>query len=42
MAHDTTRRDVLKTGLAAAGLGMLGLPEWALPVLAQIPRRFNS
>ncbi len=35
MAHDTTRRDVLKTGLAAAGLGMLGLPEWALPVLAQ-------
>ncbi|MCC7240894.1 MAG: molybdopterin-dependent oxidoreductase [Acidobacteria bacterium] len=35
MAHDTTRRDVLKTGLAAAGLGLLGLPEWALPVLAQ-------
>jgi len=35
MAHDTTRRDVLKTGLAAAGLGLLNLPEWALPVLAQ-------
>jgi DMSO/TMAO reductase YedYZ molybdopterin-dependent catalytic subunit len=24
-----------KTGLAAAGLGVLGVPEWALPVLAQ-------
>ena len=35
MAYETTRRDMLKTGLAAAGLGMLGLPEWALPVLAQ-------
>ena len=30
-----SRRDILKGGLAVAGLGMLGLPEWALPVLAQ-------
>ena len=32
---NTTRRDVLKGGLALAGLSVLGLPEWALPVLAQ-------
>ncbi|MFN2444892.1 MAG: molybdopterin-dependent oxidoreductase [Vicinamibacterales bacterium] len=31
----TTRRDVLKGSLAMAGLGMVGLPEWALPALAQ-------
>jgi len=30
-----TRRDVLKGGLALAGLGVLGIPEWALPALAQ-------
>jgi DMSO/TMAO reductase YedYZ molybdopterin-dependent catalytic subunit len=30
-----TRRDVLRGTLAAAGLGMLGIPEWALPALAQ-------
>jgi DMSO/TMAO reductase YedYZ molybdopterin-dependent catalytic subunit len=30
-----TRRDVLKSGLAVAGLGALGLPDWALPALAQ-------
>src|SRR5687767_11571832 len=35
MAKDTTRREILKGGLAAAGLGMLGIPEWALPALAQ-------
>jgi len=35
MAQQTTRREVLKGGLAVAGLGMLGIPEWALPVLAQ-------
>jgi DMSO/TMAO reductase YedYZ molybdopterin-dependent catalytic subunit len=36
MANETTRRDMLKaTTLAAASLGMLGLPDWALPVLAQ-------
>jgi DMSO/TMAO reductase YedYZ molybdopterin-dependent catalytic subunit len=32
---DTTRREILKGGLAVAGLGMLGIPEWALPALAQ-------
>jgi DMSO/TMAO reductase YedYZ molybdopterin-dependent catalytic subunit len=31
----TTRRDVLKGGLAMAGLAAMGLPDWALPVLAQ-------
>ena len=31
----TTRRDVLKGGLAVAGLGALGLPNWVLPALAQ-------
>lgn len=35
MAQQTTRREILKGGLAAAGLGMLGIPEWALPALAQ-------
>jgi DMSO/TMAO reductase YedYZ molybdopterin-dependent catalytic subunit len=31
----TTRRDILKGSLAAAGLSMFGIPEWALPALAQ-------
>ena len=31
----TTRRDVLKTGLAVTGLGLMGVPDWILPVLAQ-------
>jgi DMSO/TMAO reductase YedYZ molybdopterin-dependent catalytic subunit len=35
MPTQTTRREILKTGLAAAGLGVLGFPEWALPALAQ-------
>ena len=35
MAQQTTRREILKGGLAVAGLGMLGIPEWAMPVLAQ-------
>jgi DMSO/TMAO reductase YedYZ molybdopterin-dependent catalytic subunit len=35
MANQTTRRALLKGGVAAAGLGMIGLPEWALPALAQ-------
>ncbi|MGE3842644.1 MAG: molybdopterin-dependent oxidoreductase [Vicinamibacterales bacterium] len=35
MANDTTRRAILKSGLVAAGLGMVGLPEWILPALAQ-------
>ena len=34
--HDgVTRRDVLRGTLAAAGLGTLGIPEWALPALAR-------
>ena len=35
MVEKTTRREVLKGGLAVAGLGMLGIPEWAIPALAQ-------
>ena len=31
----TSRRTVLRSGLAAAGLGLLGLPEWTMPALAQ-------
>lgn len=30
-----SRREVLKGSLAVAGLSMFGLPEWALPALAQ-------
>jgi len=30
-----SRREVLKGSLAVAGLSMLGLPEWAMPALAQ-------
>ena len=35
MTIHTTRRDLLKGSLAVAGLGALGIPDWALPVLAQ-------
>jgi DMSO/TMAO reductase YedYZ molybdopterin-dependent catalytic subunit len=35
MTRRTTRRDILRGGLAAAGLGVLGIPKWALPALAQ-------
>ena len=35
MAKDTTRREVLKGGLAVAGLGIFGVPDWAMPALAQ-------
>jgi len=35
MAIESTRREILVGGLAAAGLGVLGIPEWALPALAQ-------
>ncbi|MBI2189514.1 MAG: molybdopterin-dependent oxidoreductase [Acidobacteria bacterium] len=35
MTKETTRRDILKSGLALAGVGLLGIPEWALPALAQ-------
>src|SRR5262249_45024747 len=34
MKKDHTRRDVLKSSLALAGLGVLGVPEWVLPALA--------
>jgi len=35
MTTQSTRRDILKGGLAVAGLGLFGIPEWALPALAQ-------
>ena len=35
MAIQGTRRDILRGGLAVMGLGALGIPEWALPALAQ-------
>jgi DMSO/TMAO reductase YedYZ molybdopterin-dependent catalytic subunit len=35
MTTRSTRRDLLKGTLALAGLGLVGIPEWALPVLAQ-------
>ena len=35
MTLQNTRREILKGGLAAVGLGVLGLPEWVLPALAQ-------
>jgi DMSO/TMAO reductase YedYZ molybdopterin-dependent catalytic subunit len=31
----TTRRDMLKGALTLAGLGLVGIPEWVLPALAQ-------
>ena len=35
MTRQTTRRDMLKESDALAGLGFLGLPEWAFPALSQ-------
>ena len=35
MKNQHTRRDVIKGGFALAGLSMIGLPEFVLPVLAQ-------
>ena len=35
MTIPNSRRDILRGGLAVAGLGILGLPEWAIPALAQ-------
>ena len=35
MSKQTTRREVLRGGVALAGLGALGIPEWAFPALAQ-------
>ena len=33
--HMTSRRAILKGGVAAASLAAFGIPEWALPVLAE-------
>ena len=35
MAIQSMRREILKGGLAVAGLSALGFPDWVLPVLAQ-------
>jgi len=35
MDTQTSRRDVLKGSLAIAGLGVMGVPAWALPSVAQ-------
>src|SRR6266540_6753258 len=35
MTTSTTRRDILKSTLTLAGLGLVGIPEWVLPALAQ-------
>jgi len=51
MKQTHTRRDILRGGLAAVGLGMMGIPEWMLPALAQgetvmafldLPATFNA
>ena len=35
MTNSSTRRKILKGGLALAGLSVFGVPEWALPALTQ-------
>jgi DMSO/TMAO reductase YedYZ molybdopterin-dependent catalytic subunit len=35
MTTSSTRREVLRQGLALAGISVFGLPEWVLPTLAQ-------
>lgn len=35
MSRINSRRELLKSGLAVAGWGALGFPDWALPALAQ-------
>src|SRR5712691_7386451 len=35
MTIQSTRREILRGSLAVAGLSVLGIPEWALPALAQ-------
>ena len=35
MTNQHTRRDMLKGSLALAGLGIIGIPDWELPALAQ-------
>lgn len=51
MSHQHTRRNILRTGLAAAGLGIMGVPDWVMPALAQgatvvpfldFPETFNA
>ena len=51
MEKQSTRRELLKGGMALAGLSVFGVPEWALPVLAQgevvvpfteFPANFNT
>src|SRR2546428_12296572 len=34
MTNQNTRREILRGGLALAGLSVLGVPEWVLPALA--------
>ena len=50
MGKKTTRREILRAGLAATSLLAIGVPEWAIPALAQeerlvpftdIPENFN-
>ena len=50
MDKGVSRREVLRGGLALAGLAALGIPDWAIPALAQdevvapftdVPERFN-
>lgn len=35
MRKQSTRREMLKASLAVSGLGVLGIPNWAIPALAQ-------
>ena len=35
MRNEMTRREILRAGLAATSLLALGVPEWAIPALAQ-------
>jgi DMSO/TMAO reductase YedYZ molybdopterin-dependent catalytic subunit len=35
MTKQTTRRDIIRGSLAVTGLGVLGIPDWAFPALAQ-------
>jgi DMSO/TMAO reductase YedYZ molybdopterin-dependent catalytic subunit len=50
MAREISRRELIRSGAALAGLAALGIPEWALPALAQgedvvawtdLPANFN-
>src|SRR2546422_10527825 len=34
MSMQHSRRDILRGGLAVAGLGVIGIPDWALPALS--------